>query len=151
MLSKIQLRALVAGLLVLAILSLFFYLMESGYFWQRVVEVRMLTGANSSFEVAEKVAREPKMVLMGLLAICIKYAIASYIVLGGIRDFILTNAIVFGLVAVALANIINAFLNIRAIADYPWITLLEVMVALVVCTVIGYFMQLRVKKANEAT
>ncbi len=149
--SKIQVNALIIGLLVLTVLSLISSIIESHYFWSRVSELRMLTGADNSFEVGEKVAREPRIVIMGLLTICIRYSIAVYIVLRGIRQFILTNAVVFGLVAVVLTNIFNALWNIKTIADYPWITLLEVMAALIICTVIGYFMQLKVKKTNEAT
>ncbi len=149
--SKIHVNALIIGLLVLTALSLISLIIESHFFWSRVSELRMLTGASSSFEVGERVAREPKIVIMGLLIICVKYSIAVYIVVRGIRQFILTNALVFGLVAVALANIINAFWNIKTIVEYPWITLLEVTVALIICTVIGYFMQLKVKKTNEAT
>ncbi len=149
--SKVQFDALIVGLLIFAILSFILFLVESHYFWRRVAEVRMLTGAANSFQVGETVAREPKIVIMGLLAICIKYSIAVYIVLRGVRQFILTNAVVFGVVAIVLTNIINSLWNIKSIVDYPWITLLEVMVAFIVCLFIGYFMQWKAKRTQDAT
>jgi hypothetical protein len=67
------------------------FIVESHYFWKRVAEVRMLTGAANSFQVGETVARKPKIIIMGLLGICIKYSIAVYIFLRGVRQFILTR------------------------------------------------------------
>jgi uncharacterized membrane protein YbaN (DUF454 family) len=149
--SKLQFNALIVGLLVFAILSFILFMVESHYFWKRVAEVRMLTGAANSFQVGETVAREPKIVIMGLLAICIKYSIAVYFFLRRIRQFILKNAVVFGVVAIVLTNIINALWNIKTIVDYPWITFLEVTVALIVCVIIGYFMQLKAKWYQNTT
>ena len=151
MMPKSQINSLIVGLLVLAILSLLSNMVESHYFWKRVAEVRMLTGTNNSFEAAGEVATEPNTVIMGLLTICIRYSIAVYIALIGIRQSILTNAVLFGLVAVVLANIIKAFWGIGSVVNYPWITLLEVVVALIMCTVIGYFMQWKAKKSQDAT
>lgn len=64
-------------------------MIESYYFWERVTEVRKLTGAINSFEVGREVADEPRIVIMSLLATIFNYSIAVWIVLRGMRQYYL--------------------------------------------------------------
>jgi hypothetical protein len=86
--SKMQLKALYLGVAVLAILSIISFMIENHLFWIRVSEVRLLTGANNSMDVALKVVREPKTIIMSLLAIGIKYSMAVAVVLKFTSTFI---------------------------------------------------------------
>ena len=140
--SKLHVNVLVTGFFVLVILSLITIMIESYYFWERVAEVRRLTGAVNSFEVGRKVAEEPKIIIVSLLAISIKFSIAVWIVLRGIRQYFITNAVAFGLVSLLCANCIKAIQNVETIVNQPWRALLEVIIPLFICIVAGFGAQL---------
>jgi hypothetical protein len=149
--SKIQIKALYLGVAVLLVLSLISFMIGNHFFWKRVSEVRMLTGAGSSMEVGLQVIREPRILMMNLLMISIKYAIAVAVVLKFTRQFYFLNSVSFGLVGVFLLTIVLAFWNIKEIIDYPGITCLEVAVAITVCAAAGFAVQLISKRKTDAT
>lgn len=149
--SRIQINAIYLGVAVLLVLSLIGFMIENDYFWKRASEVRILTGADNSMAVGLQVAREPKIVMMGLVMITIKYSIAVAVVLKFTRQFYFLNSVIFGLVGVFLSTIALALWNIKAIIDYPWITCLEVTVALTVCAAFGIVVQSTYKQVTDAT
>jgi hypothetical protein len=53
--SKIQIKALYLGVAVLLVLSLISFMIGNHFFWKRVSEVRMLTGAGSRLKIYKTV------------------------------------------------------------------------------------------------
>jgi hypothetical protein len=148
--KKVNLSAIISGILALFILSTLFQLIENHLFLLREVEIREAYGLKDSSEAGLLVIKSIDFQIYCFMFILLKYAIATSIVARSAKHAFLLNAIVFGIAGIYALTMITYLLNSEAIIDYPVLSILEVLWALFVCYLVGSLMAFRHRRANQA-
>jgi hypothetical protein len=148
--KRIDVNAIISGIIVLVVLSLFLHLYESHLFWIRAQELRTLIGLKSTFEAGELVIYDLNFLFYVFLFLTVKYAIAAYVVGRSVECRALLNSMVFGIIGVMALTVFQYLGSSKAILDYSILSISEMLWALLVCYTVGSLIKFKQRRSNKA-
>jgi hypothetical protein len=123
--ANIDLKAVSIALLIYFILGLLFWGIESHIFWMEVTRVRLSTGANSSFDIANNMVMNKQIHFIAFLFRIFTYGIPSYVAGRKANLTSPRSALPFAIFIVFISVLIRIIFNPRTCYDYPVLFLFE--------------------------
>ena len=135
--SHVDVKTVLAAVIMFIILSFIFVGLENHIFWIEVTKMRMRMGADSSFEIAKDMITSKKMLFFNFFFRILSYGIPAYVVARKASISLPYSPLVFGSFLVFISTSFSLAYNPSIFYDYPLLFLFETTFSLGVSVAAG--------------